>query len=96
MVEWVIAYISEMSVEEKHREDIKKLREKPFSQYAHYTVSQREAILAAIAYFEEFYNYVIKGYPKGNKVVKDAMQRLTYLKSAAEKLTESLKSAQPV
>ncbi len=89
-VELVITYISETSVEGKYREAIRKLREKPFSQYAYYDVSEREALIAAIAYFEEFYTYSIKGYPKGNKAVKNVMQRIAYLKSAKEKLAGSL------
>ncbi len=92
MVEWVISYISEMSVEEKHRSGIRELREMPFSQYTRYTVSQREALRAAITYFEDFYTYSVKGYPKGNKAAKDVMRRLAYLKSAREKLTKSLEA----
>lgn len=96
MVEWVITYISEMAVEEKYREGIRQLREKPFSQYSDYTLCQREALCAAITYFEDFYTYSVKGYPKGNKAVKDATQRAVYLKSAREKLMGSLTEKETV
>jgi len=96
MVEWVITYISEMSVDERYRDGIKQLREKPFSQFSHYTEYQKDALAAAITYFEDFYTYSVRGYPKGNKSVRDAMQRITYLKSAREKLMGSLTEKETV
>ena len=85
-VEWVINYISPDSVDGKYREDIRRLKDKPVVRYTNYSQGEREAIKAAISYFEDFYTYSIKGLPKGNKTVGDVLTRLMYLRGARKKL----------
>ena len=85
-LEWVIEYISEMSLEERFREDVRRLKDGKLSPYVGCSVSEAEACVAAITYFEEFYAYTLKGYPKGHGAVKDGEERMKNLKSVREAL----------
>lgn len=91
IVEWVITYISEMSVDEKHRAGIRRLKEKPVLQHMYYSEEEKEALAAAITYFEEMYSYSVKGCLKGSKTVKGVLLRLTYLRGARDKLCADTK-----
>jgi len=90
IIEWVITYISEMSVEEKYRIALRNLKREPMSQIADYGIEEREALIAAITYFEDLYKYSVNGCPNGNKTVRNVLFRLQLLSSAKKKLTESL------
>ena len=80
-----------MSVDEKYRSDIKSLKERPVLQYYYYSQSEKMALIEAIEYFESFYIYSSKGLYKGSKTAKQTSNRLCYLKSAREKVTEDIK-----
>ena len=85
-VKWVLQYISEASVEEKHRKCLRELREIPLTKEIRLTNGQMESLIAAICYFEELYTRMSKGYPKGNRTVRDILMRTEYLRSAREKI----------
>lgn len=80
-----------MSVEEQHRANIRSLKENPPVDHSRYSKGEKEALIAAIAYFEDFYTYSVKCHPRGSRTVKDINERLIYLKGAREKLENSLK-----
>ena len=85
-VEWVLSYVSEMSLDERYREGIRELRAVPLTRSLDLTARQRGSLIAAIEYFEALYTRMAKGYPKGNRTVRDILKRTEYLKCAVEKI----------
>ena len=89
IIEWVLKNISELSLDEKYRKNLSDVRKGPVLQLSSYTPQERSAIAASLDYFCELYTSSIKGYPNGNRTIRQIKARLELLKSAMQKAMET-------
>ncbi len=85
LIEWVLNNVSELSLEEKYRKSLTEVRKRPLQQLTAYTMNELLAIAASLEYFSELYTSSIKGYPSGNRTIRQIKERLDIIKSAKYK-----------
>lgn len=85
IVQWVLNNISELSLEEKHRVPLNAVRKDPLQSLSSYNNRELNAVSAALGYFIDLYTVSIKGYPSGNRTIRQIKERLEILNSAKQK-----------